>query len=96
MLGSPYICVSKGVAIMAMSTCGKCGSYSFELSEVSASGAAFKYYFIQCSSCGAPAAAVEYNNTSQGIENLENHLKRIEGMLETINSNIIRLGAAIR
>ena len=37
---------------MADSTCVKCGNDTFEVQEVTPSGATGSYMFVQCSSCG--------------------------------------------
>jgi hypothetical protein len=43
---------------MAMSTCIKCGHHGFELKEVEPKGSNFKFYFVQCSSCGGVVGVV--------------------------------------
>ena len=77
---------------MARSTCPKCSNHSFELSELSPSGSKFKMYFIQCSSCGAPAGVAEYYNTGAKIEEVEKKLgdkiQSLESSLYTINQNL--------
>jgi hypothetical protein len=43
---------------MAMSTCVKCEGNAFELKEVVPNGSNFKFYFVQCSSCGGVVGVV--------------------------------------
>lgn len=49
-------------------------------------------YFIQCSSCGAPAGVAEYYNTGAKIEEVEKKLgdkiQSLESSLYTINQNL--------
>ena len=66
---------------MAMSKCGSCGGHLFQLHEVTPSGAAFRYQFIQCTTCGVPVTAVEWTNVGAGLEAIENRLDRIEARL---------------
>jgi hypothetical protein len=47
---------------MARSSCVKCGGNRFEMTEQEPSGSAYKYMFIQCSSCGGVAGVTEYFN----------------------------------
>ena len=50
---------------MAMSKCGSCGGHLFQLHEVTPSGAAFRYQFIQCTTCGVPVTAVEWTTSAR-------------------------------
>jgi len=60
---------------MALSTCIKCGSSSFELKEApSVNGARFKYHFVQCNSCGGVVGVLEYNNIGLTLEKLAQKL----------------------
>lgn len=71
----------EGRFIIARTQCGNCGHHSFQMSEVSPSGGNFKYFFIQCSSCGVPVTAVEFSYVSALIEGLERRLSSIEARL---------------
>ena len=45
---------------MATSTCPKCNSTSFEMAKGEATGSQYKFYFVQCSSCGAVVGTQDY------------------------------------
>lgn len=76
---------------MAHSTCENCEGNSFELAEVSPFGGSFKYYFVQCASCGVPAGIVEWTNIGAGIEALESKLGEISDKLDAVEYSIRRL-----
>ena len=62
---------------MAYSKCAHCDSTQFEIREVSAAGANFKYNFIQCARCGNPVGVVDYSNLEQTIIETHKLVKRI-------------------
>lgn len=66
---------------MAMSKCGSCGQHRFELREGEPSGSRFKFNLVQCSSCGVPVGAVEYEYIGALIEGIEQRLTDIENRL---------------
>lgn len=57
---------------MARSTCpkGNCGGTSFEVEEQSPHGSNFKFYFVQCQTCGAVVGVMDYFNISYLIKKL--------------------------
>lgn len=55
---------------MATSTCIKCESTRFELKPVEPTGARYKYYFIQCASCGGVVGSHEYFNLGSMLEKI--------------------------
>ena len=55
---------------MAVSTCVKCGSSSFEMVEPKIKTAAYRLYFIQCASCGGVVGVQEFNNITATLEHL--------------------------
>jgi len=59
---------------MAMSTCIKCGSSSFEMKENEPRHSAWKYMFIQCSSCGGVVGVVEYLNLGSVLQKIAKRL----------------------
>ena len=81
---------------MAYTKCGACGNHRFELSEVEPSGGRFKYFFIQCSSCGVPVTAVEYDYVGALLDELKGRIDNIESNQGAINQNIQRLAARLR
>jgi excinuclease UvrABC ATPase subunit len=62
---------------MALSTCVKCGSHLFSLQEASISGANFKEYFVQCSSCGGVVGVVPHTNTAAMLSQQNKVIKDI-------------------
>jgi hypothetical protein len=61
---------------MAQSTCPnpECKGHSFQLSENSPSGSAFKLQFVQCSNCGTVVGVLESHNSAVLIQKLANAL----------------------
>jgi len=68
---------------MAYTTCVKCGNSSFELKETTIRGAAYRLYFVQCSSCGGAVGVQEFNNVGAMIQTQNEALKRIAAALNT-------------
>jgi predicted nucleic-acid-binding Zn-ribbon protein len=66
----------RGVELMALSTCVKCGGSSFEISHVSPTGSNFKLMFIQCSSCGGVVGVMDFYNIGQSLHDLAKKLGR--------------------
>lgn len=79
-----------------MSTCAKCGNHIFRLEEVSPSGSRFKFYFIQCSTCGAPAGVVDYDHTGTMIDGLERRVNDLSSQIENLEHNISVLMQLLR
>lgn len=73
---------------MAWSTCPKCDSHRFELTEVEPANSRYKMFFVQCSSCGAPMGVTEYYDTGS---TLKKHEKSMEERLSRIESQIGQL-----
>jgi hypothetical protein len=53
---------------MAISSCVKCGSHSFETTLASPTGSNYKVQFIQCASCGGVVGAMDYYHISTLLE----------------------------
>jgi len=47
---------------MATSTCVKCDGHRFEIKEAQPKGAAYKFYFVQCASCGGVVGVVNISH----------------------------------
>jgi transcription initiation factor IIE alpha subunit len=78
---------------MAISTCQKCNNHSFELMEQTPLRSNYKLYFVQCSSCGAVVGVRGYYDSGtlvtqqkREIDEIREHLNRIESYLSAINS----------
>ena len=63
---------------MALSRCGHCEGSLFELRETNVMNANYRFHFVQCSSCGAPIAAVEHYHIGTILDGIENRIKKIE------------------
>ena len=82
---------------MAISKCGSCGSFSFEMVEHSnVAGSRYKLMFVQCVMCGVPIAVTEYLNTGAKIQELENKIKALETTISNIDYNIVALANMVR
>ncbi len=79
-----------------MSKCGNCGNFSFSLEEVSPNKSNFKFYFIQCSSCGVPVGVVDYNHTGSLIHKLEKKLDYLSNAVETVDQKIQIIARKLR
>lgn len=55
---------------MALSTCVKCGSHSFEAVMQEPKGANFKMQFIQCASCGGVVGVMDFYYISRLLQNM--------------------------
>ena len=87
---------------MAVSKCPKCNNSFFELSENSPSNSRFKFYLVQCSSCGSVVGVTDFFHVPTVLDKLE---KKIDSQtsnsdiiqnLNVINQNIARLFNAIQ
>lgn len=66
---------------MAISKCMKCGGMSFEVQETRVSRAAYRLYFVQCSSCGGAIGVQEFNNIGALVLSQNAALKKIASAL---------------
>ena len=66
---------------MAQSKCGHCDSTSFEIKEVEPRGSKYKFYFVQCASCGVPVNSMEYISNNHLLDKLSRAIKRIAATL---------------
>lgn len=82
---------------MAASKCGACNSSTFEIKVAEPRDSRFKLIFIQCTSCGVVAAAIDYLNIghdvgalAKQVKDLGNHVdsrfSRIEAILSQLAS----------
>lgn len=76
---------------MAISKCAKCGGSTFEIKEVSPTNGRFKHNFIQCSSCGAPAGAVDYTNMGVEMQTLKGQVAELSSKLDDLESTLRRI-----
>ena len=62
---------------MALSSCTKCNSHSFELIENSPLNSDFKVWFVQCSSCGCVVGVLPYFDIASLIYTQNEAIKKI-------------------
>ena len=60
---------------MAKSKCPKCSGESFELVEGEAKGSDYKFYFVQCSSCGTVVSTHEYVHIGTQLDEIKKLIK---------------------
>jgi len=68
---------------MAVSTCIKCASHSFELALFTPIGGSTKLTLVQCSQCGTPVGVLDPATGSQ-IEALKTQIAAIDARLNRI------------
>ncbi len=68
---------------MAISTCNKCNSHSFELAICTPVGESKKLTLVQCSACGTPVGVMDPAVRPQ-IEALERQVAAIDERLSRI------------
>lgn len=59
---------------MAMSTCSKCISHSFEVFENEPWGSNYKLIFVQCSQCGAVVGVLDFFNIGDQCQQIKKAL----------------------
>lgn len=75
--------------------CPHCQSMYFDLSENTPTGANYKIFIINCTSCGAPFGAMEYYDFGSLLKKQEALLARIEHAIETLEQRLRRVEQAV-
>jgi hypothetical protein len=73
---------------MALSKCPHCKKNLFEIVEQVPSGSRFKMYFVQCSSCGAPIASVDYFPVGQLVTDQEDSIRKLSHKLDDVETKL--------
>ena len=81
---------------MAMSTCVKCGSHSFEVVQQSPAHAQFKLFFVQCSACGGVVGVQDFYNLGSLLKDQEGQINSVKSTLSNIESYIAQLSQRLR
>jgi hypothetical protein len=80
---------------MAVTTCPKCRSGSFELQAAKVKDLASGHYFLQCANCGTPVAILEQANKTVTHEEttaaLSSNFADVHRELETIKIQLAEL-----
>ncbi|MFH1244620.1 MAG: hypothetical protein V1487_03600 [bacterium] len=74
-----------------MTTCPKCGGYSYKVEEVEPNGSRFKLYFIQCSSCNTPVGVTEYFNGGAMLQQIEDKLANLSSNIEQMDYKVTQI-----
>jgi hypothetical protein len=69
---------------MALPTCAKCGSHTFEIQEHSPLNSAFKVLLVNCTICGAVVGARDYYNNGALLLEQNKVLNRIAAALNQL------------
>lgn len=67
---------------MAVSSCPKCGNFTFEMKVVEPRDSNYKLNFVQCASCGAVVGVLDYFNIGAKIAKQDEALKKIARALK--------------
>ena len=69
---------------MAMSSCPKCDNHFFELVESEPRTSNWKYYYLQCTYCGAVVGFTDYHNLGNLMEKQSEAIKKIAQQLKVV------------
>jgi hypothetical protein len=64
--------------------CGKCDGAAFRVQEISPSGAQYKLYTVQCSSCQTPIGITDYYNLGSLLKLQEKAIAGLESKLDAM------------
>jgi hypothetical protein len=59
---------------MALPTCVKCGQHRFELQEAEPAQSNYKFFYLQCASCGGVAGVTDFYNVGHLVKKQEKEL----------------------
>jgi hypothetical protein len=62
---------------MALPTCIKCGSHTFELVDFEPRGSNYKINSVQCTNCGGIAGVLEYYDAGVLLKRQDEAIKKI-------------------
>lgn len=77
------------------SVCGKCGTFTWELSEEAPNLSNWKLFFVRCAMCKVPIGVLEYNNAGAKLDKVEKTVTvlgdSLTRMFQVIDANIRQL-----
>ena len=73
---------------MAVSTCGKCGGHSFELSLFTPLGEGRKLTLVQCSTCGVVVGTLDPSTAA--------HIEALKSQIAAIDQKLARIAGALQ
>lgn len=76
--------------------CGKCEGASFRVQEISPTGAQFKLFTVQCSSCQTPIGVMDFYNIGQLLKDQEKVIADLGKKLANIESSINQISRSMR
>ena len=81
---------------MALSTCPKCTSTSFEVKEAEPRGSAYKIVFVQCSACGAVVGSMPYYDAGVVAKDNQKDLTTLKQQLTQVEHSLSQIAQALR
>jgi hypothetical protein len=73
---------------MAVSTCIKCGSHSFELAPFTPLGESDKLTMVQCATCGTPVGVIDAASRAA--------IEALQGKVVAIDEGLTRIARALK
>ena len=81
--------------MLGNSTCPHCKNMYFEIKENNVQGANYRLFFVQCTQCNAPFAAMEYYDSGALLKDQEKRIESIEHKLSSISSAVSQIGQIV-
>lgn len=68
--------------------CGKCENSSFKVQELSAQGANYKLFAVQCVSCSTPIGVMEYYDNGSLLKKQEKAIAALEQKMNHLQGGV--------
>ncbi len=81
---------------MAFSSCVKCGSRNFELSEGEPNGSSKKFWYLQCTQCGGVAGMTEFFNAGTLLNKQAAEISALSKSMQEVKYALGNLEALVR
>ena len=75
--------------------CGKCEGASFKIQELTAQGAAYKFYSVQCASCQTPIGITDYYNLGSLLKGQEKQIAELQAKVDAMGHTINQIAHAL-
>lgn len=79
-----------------MTACPRCDNSSYRLQELQVTGARYKYYSIQCSSCHAPIGVMDWDNIGAALGELDEKVDSLSAKVDAIESALNQISRRLR
>ncbi len=73
------------------SKCLSCNATRFEIKEIELMGAKWRYYAVQCATCGGVVGTVEFFNAGAKLGDIEKSMEQLTGRVNNIQSSLSSL-----